>query len=244
MIFESNIIRLQEIPSTNTYLRELSDKDDLPEGTVVVAENQFAGRGQKGNVWESEAGKNISFSMILYPEFISVRDQFIISQCIALAIRDTLSEYVDNIKIKWPNDIYHEKKKICGMLIENSIENNLLKKSIIGPGININQQVFSGLHRVTPTSLYLITGKEQDTEHIFEKAILNIHTYYQSLKDGNIEQITDAYKRDLFSTGTFKDGDEIFNAQITDVASNGVLILTDSKGVRRHYNFKEVEYVL
>ena len=115
------IIRLEEASSTNHYLRDLLARGPLPEGSVVVTENQTAGRGQIGNVWESEPGKNLTFSLVLYPDCIPANRQFLISQIAALSVKETLEAYTGDVTVKWPNDIYWKDKKICGMLIENDL---------------------------------------------------------------------------------------------------------------------------
>lgn len=112
----------RETTSTNNYLRGLVGKEPLPEGSIVVTEYQTAGRGQVGNTWESEPGKNLMFSIILYPDFLPANRQFLISQIAALSVKETLDAYVDGITVKWPNDIYWHDQKICGMLIENDLD--------------------------------------------------------------------------------------------------------------------------
>ena len=134
------ILRVAETASTNSLLRELVIKESLAEGSVVVADFQTAGRGQIGNTWESEAGKNLMFSLVLYPTCIPANRQFLISQIAALSVKEALDLYADHITVKWPNDIYWKDKKICGMLIENDVSGHHIRRSIAGLGININQE--------------------------------------------------------------------------------------------------------
>ena len=155
------ILRVAETASTNSLLRELVIKESLAEGSVVVADFQTAGRGQIGNTWESEAGKNLMFSLVLYPTCIPANRQFLISQIAALSVKEALDLYADHITVKWPNDIYWKDKKICGMLIENDLSGHNLYCSIIGIGINLNQTVFRG-DAPNPVSLFQIIGKERD----------------------------------------------------------------------------------
>ena len=162
------ILRVAETTSTNSLLRELVIKESLPEGSVVVADFQTAGRGQIGNVWESEAGKNLMFSTVLYPTCIPANRQFLISQIAALSVKETLDSYTDHVTVKWPNDIYWKDKKICGMLIENDLSGHNLYCSIIGIGINLNQAVFRG-DAPNPVSLFQIIGKEVDREEVSSK---------------------------------------------------------------------------
>ena len=138
------LIHLNEVDSTNTYLKTLCENEILPEGTVVIAESQYAGRGQRSNTWESEPGKNIIMSLIFYPGFLSANRQFLLSQAVALALQEFISNLLPEEKtsIKWPNDIYVGDKKIAGILIESSWMGNQVKNSIVGIGININQDGF------------------------------------------------------------------------------------------------------
>jgi BirA family biotin operon repressor/biotin-[acetyl-CoA-carboxylase] ligase len=138
-----NFIHLPSVGSTNSeMLRRLEAKEMLEEGTVLWTKRQTEGRGQTGNSWESEADKNISFSMLLHPVWLSPAKQFVLSETAALAIVETLEEYFPGFSIKWPNDIYHDDRKIAGMLIENRIVGTRLQDSVIGIGININQMDF------------------------------------------------------------------------------------------------------
>lgn len=138
-----NFIHFTSVDSTNSeMLRQLEAKEMLEEGTVFWTTRQTAGRGQVGNSWESEADKNISFSILFHPAWLSPAGQFALSEAAALGIAETLDEYFPGFEIKWPNDIYHDDRKIAGMLIENRIVGNRLQDSVIGIGININQMEF------------------------------------------------------------------------------------------------------
>ena len=168
------IIRLEETTSTNSYLRQLLFKESLPEGSVVVAQTQTAGRGQIGNVWESETGKNLTFSIVLYPDCIPANRQFLISQITSLSVKETLEAYTNDVAVKWPNDIYWKDKKICGMLIENDLSGHNMYCSIIGIGINVNQAVFFS-DAPNPVSLCQIIGKEIDKEELLDRFL---HIFY------------------------------------------------------------------
>ena len=174
------ILRVAETASTNSLLRELVIKESLAEGSVVVADFQTAGRGQIGNTWESEAGKNLMFSLVLYPTCIPANRQFLISQIAALSVKEALDLYADHITVKWPNDIYWKDKKICGMLIENDLSGHNLYCSIIGIGINLNQTVFRG-DAPNPVSLFQIIGKEVDREEVLHRFLSIFYRYYLSL---------------------------------------------------------------
>ena len=240
------ILRVVETTSTNSLLRELIIKESLPEGSVVVADFQTAGRGQIGNVWESEAGKNLMFSTVLYPTCIPANRQFLISQIAALSVKETLESYTDHVTVKWPNDIYWKDKKICGMLIENDLMGRNISQSIAGVGININQEVFHS-SAPNPVSLFQITGKQYDIFNILEHIMLRIQIYYDLLQKNNTALITAQYERSLFRKEgmyRYKDVNGEFMANIVCVEPEGRLILEDETQTKRGYMFKEVEYLL
>ena len=240
------ILRVAETTSTNSLLHELVIKESLLEGSVVVADFQTAGRGQIGNVWESEAGKNLMFSTVLYPTCIPANRQFLISQIAALSVKETLDSYTDHVTVKWPNDIYWKDKKICGMLIENDLMGRNISQSIAGVGININQEVFHS-SAPNPVSLFQITGKQYDIFNILEHIMLRIQIYYDLLQKNNTALITAQYERSLFRKEgmyRYKDVNGEFMANIVCVEPEGRLILEDETQTKRGYMFKEVEYLL
>ena len=240
------ILRVAETTSTNSLLRELVIKESLLEGSVVVADFQTAGRGQIGNVWESEAGKNLMFSTVLYPTCIPANRQFLISQIAALSVKETLDSYTDHVTVKWPNDIYWKEKKICGMLIENDLMGRNISQSIAGIGININQEIFHS-SAPNPVSLLQITEEEHDLFEILKNIMLRIQSYYSLLKKGDTTSIACQYEKSLFrreGMHRYKDANGEFLARIVCVEPEGKLILEDEKLIKRGYMFKEVEYLL
>src|SRR5215470_8992785 len=157
-----NIIEIKITASTNLFLKELLNKHPLKEWTIIVAETQTAGRGQMGNYWESEPSKNITCSILIYPHFLSIKQQFLLSEIVAIGLKETLAKYVkQDITIKWPNDLYFEKRKLAGILIENELINQKFSCSIVGIGLNVNQQIFKS-DAPNPVSLKQITGMETD----------------------------------------------------------------------------------
>lgn len=245
-IFPVPLIHISETNSTNNYLQSLCSKQKVEELTVVVADFQTSGRGQRGNSWESDSGKNLLFSIVIFPEFLEARRQFLISQIISLAIKEELDTYTTDISIKWPNDIYWKEKKICGILIENDLMGRNISQSIAGIGININQETFHSF-APNPVSLRQITGKEFDLFEILKNIVLRIQSYYSLLKKGNTESIVCQYEMSLFrkeGMHRFKDANGKFLARIICVEPEGRLILEDEKLNKRGYMFKEVEYLL
>lgn len=238
------ILRVAETDSTNSLLREWIIKESLPEGSAVVADFQTAGRGQIGNVWESEAGKNLLFSTVLYPTCIPANQQFLISQIAALSVKETLDLYTDQVTVKWPNDIYWKDKKICGMLIENDLSGHSLYCSIIGIGINLNQELFRG-DAPNPVSLFQIIGKEVDREEVLARFLSIFYRYYLSLLQENYEAIRTRYQSALYRREgyhAYQDGSGTFEARIHAIEPTGHLLLALQDGSIRRYAFKEVAY--
>jgi BirA family biotin operon repressor/biotin-[acetyl-CoA-carboxylase] ligase len=237
------IIRLRETGSTNQYLREYIQRERLAEGSVVVAEAQTAGRGQLGACWESAPGENLTFSLVLYPGGIPVNRQFTLSQIAALAVKETLDAYTDGVSVKWPNDVYRHDKKICGMLIENSLLGRQMDYSIIGIGLNLNQTLFVS-DAPNPVSLRQITGKKYDKEEVLNRFLRIFYHHYLLLLQEKEEEIGAAYRRALYRGGggffAYRDAGGRFEACIHDVEPAGHLLLQLRSGEIRRYAFKEV----
>ncbi|MDR2948888.1 MAG: biotin--[acetyl-CoA-carboxylase] ligase [Prevotella sp.] len=242
----SAIIHIKETDSTNNYLKELLIKQNVEEGTVVWSDFQLAGKGQRGNGWESENQKNLLFSIVFYPDTISAEKQFILSQIVSLAVADCLKNYAENISIKWPNDIYWQEKKICGILLENTIIEDRIGQSVAGIGININQEKFWS-NAPNPVSLKQITREEYNIENILREVIYNIRNYYQLIKDGNVQFIVNRYKESLFRKEgyhLYNDGKSQFLAQIDDIEPSGLLVLRTKENKIKRFAFKEIKYIL
>ncbi len=153
-----HIIELDSVDSTNSYLKNLlSNSKPLPDGTVIMADHQYAGRGQSNNEWQTEYGKNLTFSIYLKPNFLTLNHQFNLNKAISLGINDCLRTIIgEGCKIKWPNDIYYENQKLGGVLIENITSGSNIKASIIGISLNVNQITFSeNLNNATSISKIL-----------------------------------------------------------------------------------------
>lgn len=244
--FPVPLIRVEETNSTNNYLQALCDERKVEEFTTIVADFQTSGRGQRGNSWESEPGKNLLFSFVVFPEFLEARRQFLLSQIVSLAIKEELDNYVADISIKWPNDIYWREKKICGMLIENDLMGRYISQSIAGNGININQEAFYS-PAPNPVSLRQITGKQYDILEILENVMVRVQSYYKLLRDGDTEKIATRYEKSLFrkeGMHRYRDANGEFLARILSVEPEGRLILEDEMQRKKGYMFKEVEYLL
>ena len=236
------VLWVAETASTNSLLREWIGKERVPEGSVVVADFQTAGRGQIGNVWESEAEMNLTFSVVLYPSCVPARSQFLISQITALSVKETLEAYTDQISVKWPNDVYWKDRKICGMLIENDLSGAYLYSSIIGIGLNLNQAVFRG-DAPNPVSLCQILGRTVDREEVLDRFRSIFYRSYLSLLQEEYEMIRKRYMEALYRKEGFhayRDHDGEFEACIRGVEPTGHLLLESRDGCFRRYAFKEV----
>ena len=241
------IVRLEETESTNSYMKELLKSESLDEGSIVMADFQTAGRGQTGNSWYSEKGKNLLFSLLIHPTGIPANEQFIISRITSLAIKNTLDQFVNDIRIKWPNDIYWEERKIAGVLIENSIQGKRIENSVIGIGLNLNQRDFPA-ELPNPISLRQITGTEVDREYVLEMLLKEFFLLYRGLQRGDKQLIEDEYMLDLYRVNGYywyEDANGRFQARIDNVLPSGHLVLkTLETNEERLYAFKEVQFVL
>jgi BirA family transcriptional regulator, biotin operon repressor / biotin---[acetyl-CoA-carboxylase] ligase len=238
-----NVISIPETHSTNDLLRQRLRSERLPEGTIISTDFQTDGKGQVGNTWESEAGKNLLFSMVLYPVHIEIEKQFIISQIVSLAIKNTLELYTSDICIKWPNDIYWKDKKIAGILIENSLQKGKIQFCIIGIGLNVNQTEFKS-DAPNPISLSQINAREYDREKILLQISSSILELYAN---GDFTNIQTNYFDSLYRNKgwhSFRAENEIFEARIAAIKADGMLELKLRDESVRGFYFKEVEFVL
>lgn len=253
MIFHH--IHLEETSSTSTYLKQLvsSQGTILLPWTVVSTHIQSQGRGQRGNSWESTPGENITLSLLLYPSPMETWESiepFDLSIFVSLALCDFLKTYLPHqrIKIKWPNDIYVDNKKIAGILIENEWINTQLCQSIIGIGLNINQTIFIS-DAPNPTSLSLETQKKYPLQEVTRDLLSHLYTSYQRLLISP-HHLRETYHSLLF----YRDGlphqfisskGEVFEALLIEVIPSGLLSLRHiDDGLTRQYTFKEVSFKL
>ena len=237
---------LQEVDSTNNVLlRHIRDYDNL---SVVAAVNQTAGRGQRGNRWLSAPGDNLTFSLLLKPESLPAREVMAVTALATLAVRDTLRGEKVEAVIKWPNDIYVGKRKICGMLVENGLAGPDIAWSVVGIGINLNQTVFP-VEVLNPTSLKRLTGRSYELEPFLEKVCQAIEALLPELETPEGRNgLLSAYERDLFqkdSPAPYRDlasGKE-FTGTILGITPEG-LLRVEAEGRERTFGFKEISYIL
>jgi len=234
-----NCIELNSVDSTNTFLLNYCSSNTVLEGTVVVAHEQTKGRGQRGNTWYSEADKSLCMSVVLMPK-TSVKHQFLLNKCISLAICDALSEIHINAHIKWPNDIFVQNKKIAGILIENTIRGQILNQSIIGIGINVNNQINS---LISAVSIKQLLKRKVDLKILISILCKHIEFYYLGFKNNTIK-VDRMYQNRLYGLNQVvnfeKDGVE-FMAKILGVDDFGRLIL-EKEGCQLHFGVGELSF--
>ena len=241
-------IKVSQTASTNTYLSRLAAT--LPGGTVIYTPSQTAGRGQKGNSWESEDGKNLTFSMLLKRPPVKARDQFYLSEAAALAVVEALTaEAGDGFAVKWPNDVYWQDKKICGMLLENSLDGSDIATCIVGIGLNVNQERFVS-DAPNPVSLINITGREHDLEALLKRVCARIEQLVDSLDDDNAR--ADLHQR--YMAALYRNDGQLYPwedaaghrlmASVAGIAPDGTLTLLHEDGTRHDYLFKEVKHII
>lgn len=243
---EAIIVEVKEVSSSNDHLKKLTIEEELPEGFVVLANNQTNGRGLGKNTWESEAGKNLTFSLLLRPEFLKAEDMFLISKAISLGIIDYLNSLDRCFTIKWPNDIYYSNKKIGGILIENQLLGNKLSYSLIGIGLNLNQKIFHS-SAPNPISLKTILKKNINKKECLNGILDQITIWYEMLDDGWFDKINQTYFNHLFRNIGYHDfsaNGEAFIAKIKSVENDGQLMLKTRQGDQKKFYFKEVEFIL
>ena len=243
-----NLIKLSDVDSTNNFLKLLVSKSEpLAEGTVIMADNQFAGRGQQQNSWQSEPGKNLTFSVYLRPVFLPVQKQFLLNMAVSIAICNALRELVgDNIIIKWPNDIYYGGKKLGGILIENQLSGLTYKTGIIGIGLNVNQDYFSDELKDRVISLSQILHKNVNLIKLLAVICSHIESQYLKLKSNSHFSLQADYLHRLMwynQTGKYSENGQVFEGVLTGVTDQGLLMIK-SNGIEKAYNFKEISFLI
>lgn len=239
------IIALGETDSTNRFMREYTGGEGRLM-TVVTAEHQTAGRGQGRNTWESEAGKNLLFSVLTRPSGLAARRQFVMLEAGALAVRDALAAVIGETTVKWPNDVYWRDMKISGTLSECTISGGLVGRCILGTGINVNQRRFVS-DAPNPVSLAMITGRDADRPGLLRQFIARFSHYLGMVNDGQYDAIHGLYAEALYRrTGrhAWRDAGGCFTAAVERVKPDGRLVLRRDDGRLSTYMFKEVEHVI
>ena len=242
------IEKFDTLPSTNQYC-ELLNLSETEEFTVIVARTQTAGIGQRGNHWEAAPGKNLTFSLVLKPTWLPIADQYQLTKAVSLGIADYLmpliAEGERRVRIKWPNDIYVDERKICGILITHRIAGGQIVASVVGIGLNVNQIDFPEWVP-NPTSLGLLTGQEWALDETLEKMLDCIAHRYSELRDNPIGTLDEPYLNLLLRRGVeaqYGYQGQTITATLLDVNRYGHLQLVTDKGERLSCQLKEIQFV-
>ncbi|MEZ4827280.1 MAG: biotin--[acetyl-CoA-carboxylase] ligase [Bacteroidia bacterium] len=242
-----NRIDLPEFPSTNRYASELLPSSP-PEGTLITVVNQTEGKGQKGNTWHTKPGQNLTFSVIFYPDFLSPEKVFMLSKVASLAVRDTIASFLpmEDVWVKWPNDILLNKKKVAGILIENQLEGMTIRSCVMGIGLNVNQRAFPPEIENKAVSMRSFSDKDFDLEKVLQSLLSHLEANYLSLRQGSADNINRAYFRHLY--GYQEPVKMIFDnrtitTSVAGVSPAGKLALQFGDKLR-YFDFKEIEFVL
>ena len=238
-----NLIYLPSCHSTNEIARQAIQNNQGPEGTIVITDHQTAGKGQRGNTWEADAGENLTFSVIYRPNFLSAADTFWLTVITSLALIQSLKSFGINSSIKWPNDIFHGNLKLAGILIENLMDNKNINYSIIGIGLNLNQKFFKTKGAV---SLYNITGRHYDPATVLNAVATNLEQQYIMLKNGRYEVLKKLYLNYLLGLEELrafeKENGHKIEGRIKGVDEGGRLKL-EIAGNIDYFSFKEIKFL-
>ncbi len=239
-----NFIILETVDSTNNYAMGIVQKGVANSGDAVFALEQIAGRGRRGKSWESRKGENIVLTVISEMQWLPVLSQFQLSVAVAVACHDFLSGYVENdIKIKWPNDIFINDRKAGGILIENVIKGHIWQWAIIGIGLNVNQEEFE-TGNLRAVSLKQIIGKSFNARSLARELHEDVLAKISELKSGGYNKLLETYNKNLFARNKkvkLKKGNIIFETTVEQVSPSGELITKDVMG--RSFGFGEVEWI-
>ena len=224
----------------------MSNSEPLPEGTVIMADNQFEGRGQQESRWHAEPGKNLTFSILLRPSFLAISDQFLLNMAVSNALYIAVKDLVgEGITVKWPNDLYFNDNKIGGMLIENIISGSSIKACIVGIGLNVNQAHFKDGLEGTAGSLWQILHHDVNLIELLAQICSQIEAAYLKLKAGTIAGLRETYLNHLYQynvMAAYRQNGEIIEGKIIDVSEKGLLSMETRIGLQT-YNFKEIEFI-
>lgn len=219
-------------------------KGEVGEGTLVYTDHQKSGKGQRGNKWIAEPGKNVLMSVLIRPSYVLVSEQYLLNVVVGLAVLRCVGRYLPTIDLvmKWPNDILVNGKKICGILVENSIKGSTLENSIVGIGFNLNQSSF-GL--MSATSIFLETGSPTNKEEFMENLLVDLEYYLLKLKNGKKSDLLVLYHENLFQKGVrakYQDDEGEFYGVIEGIDNTGKLMVSKDLG-KQHFGIKEIKFL-
>jgi BirA family biotin operon repressor/biotin-[acetyl-CoA-carboxylase] ligase len=238
------IIKLSAIDSTNSFLKQMASDATVENFTVVVTKNQTKGRGQQGSIWESEAGKNLIFSVLVCFDALNVLDKKYLNYAVSLAVFEVLQqENIPRIAIKWPNDILSANKKIGGILIENSLKGSKISSAIIGIGLNVNQTHFSS-NLEKASSLKLISNRIFNLDQLLKAMLVSLQSKMGLLNTKDFSSLESSYLRVLYKKNTptmFKDRKGVlFMGIIRGISMDGKLLVALEDETLREFGIKEI----
>lgn len=240
-----SLLKLKTVASTNDYVADMIKNSVVHEGTIVAADIQTNGKGQRGNIWRSEPYKNLTFSLVLYPNFLDATDHFYLNKAITIGIKRFVDRKVfDEVKIKWPNDVYLNELKIGGVLIENTLKGKRIGASIVGIGLNVNQEIFAN-DVPNPTSLKLETGVFSNLDFALEELAGEIEATYLKIKQ-NKKSLDDEFNKSLLGLNewrSYKVKNKKLQLKAIGVDEYGKLITIDEDGNEHLFDFKEIEFM-
>ncbi|WP_026351349.1 biotin--[acetyl-CoA-carboxylase] ligase [Hymenobacter aerophilus] len=239
------LLWLPECGSTNSEAQLLAGQNRATDGCCVITDKQTAGRGQRGNQWEAAPGENLTLSVVWKPAFLPAADQFLLSQAVALAVHDWLSALLGPgpaLRVKWPNDLYYGAQKLGGILIENTLSGAKIQHSIVGIGLNVNQQQFGV---PTATSLSCLTGRAYELAPLAARLLESLERRYLQLRAGRVRALQTDYQAVLYRFGeehTYEAGGRRLRGRIVGTDAAGRLAL-ETHGQIRHFDLKEIRYL-
>ncbi len=237
------ILRFDRVDSTNNYTANLLKEGKIVHGTVIMADEQSAGRGQRGANWTSNAGENMLFSLFVVPDNLSVENQVVLTHFASLGIVEVLRKIGISAEIKWPNDIYVNNKKIAGILIENTLKGGFIASSIIGIGLNVNQDRFENINA---TSIKLETNEFISIDSVVFKLIGELNILWEFIQKNDYTSLKNRYLDVLCQLGKsaiYEDSSGKFEGVIEGVSKAGYLQIRKGKELKE-YDLKEISFLV
>jgi BirA family transcriptional regulator, biotin operon repressor / biotin---[acetyl-CoA-carboxylase] ligase len=234
---------LPDCHSTNDMALQALRQKEAYEGSIFITNHQTRGKGQRGNTWETKPGENLTFSLVLQPQFLDLSEQFLLNIAVSNAIRQGMQEYIPQLQVKWPNDlVVPGVGKIGGILIENLVGSKGWEYAVVGIGLNINQREFSSPQA---TSLSLVTGSTYPLEELFKLLITQVEQAYIALKKGKIELLKQEYLRHLYlidQWASYRVGEQVQEGKIIGISESGNLLLEYPSGKQQSFGIKEISF--
>jgi BirA family biotin operon repressor/biotin-[acetyl-CoA-carboxylase] ligase len=240
-LFGAEILKLDVTDSTNNYTANAYAAGKIKNGAVILADHQTLGKGQRGNTWLSESGKNLLCSFLYCPDNLSVFQQVSLTWATSLAVHHTLEYFNIQSSIKWPNDIFVGNHKIAGILIENQLSGQKIERSVLGIGLNVNQNEFPNLRA---TAVFKELGRAIPVIEVLEVLIHKMNEQFQYIQNQQMDFLKSSYLNNLYQlnqTATYSDENGLFQGEILGITEKGAL-LVNRAGKLTEYGMKEIVY--